>query len=87
MQEIKRGPGRPRKYPEAQTFDATPHWGDFALWVRDHGERVTQVRYPHSRMPTDVEPVIDTIWRGVPVLDGERVEYMTADGLWNDYGA
>jgi hypothetical protein len=81
MQEPKRGPGR----PPLQRQLSVPLWADFARYVRDNGNAIRAVRYPWHHMPNGVEPVIDTIWRGVPVEDGERVEVMHENGLWSDY--
>ncbi|HGL6311188.1 MULTISPECIES: hypothetical protein [Burkholderia cepacia complex] len=37
-----------------------------------------------ARFPSPPEPVIHTIWRGIPVLDGEPA-VLRDSGVWEQY--
>ncbi len=89
-------PGRPRKNadssPAAPAVEAvesasaaqTPpifpaSWGTFRTFIKEHGCDIARARFP-----SPPEFLIHTIWRGIPVLDGEPA-VLRDSGEWESY--
>ncbi|EEE06861.1 MULTISPECIES: hypothetical protein [Burkholderia cepacia complex] len=89
-------PGRPRKNadssPAAPAVEAIESasaaqnppispasWGTFRTFVKEHGQTIARARFP-----SPPEPVIHTIWRGIPVLDGAPA-VLRDSGVWEQY--
>lgn len=54
-------------------------WGTFRTFVKEHGRDIARARFPGAP-----ESLIHTIWRGIPVLDGEPA-VLRDSGMWESY--
>lgn len=89
-------PGRPRKNanssPDTLAVDASESasaaqnpvispacWGNFRAFIKEHGCDIARARFP-----SPPESLIHTIWRGIPVLDGEPA-VLRDSGEWESY--
>lgn len=70
--------------------DGTPSWRELVGFVVEHGKDINGVRYPNPPRNAEVatqgwSTVIDTVWKGVPVWNGERCEIRHSRYGWTSW--
>lgn len=71
----------PAEAPEAPKLhepdEDTPQWGTFVNFILRYGDVIISGEYPTPR-----GECVDTIWRGVPVVDGPRARVRHKHAGW-----
>lgn len=74
----------PPEAPEApklhEADESTPAWNTFVAFILAFGNVISRAEYP-----TPKGEVVDTIWQGVPVVDGAKARVKHKSGGWVDW--
>lgn len=67
--------------PEARTIpEDTPSWGDFVRFITLHGNQLIMAEYPLPK-----GDVVETMWAGIPVRDGDSARLRHKVAGWVDW--
>lgn len=72
--------------------EGTPSWRDVVAFVMVHGKDIQSIRYPNAPRNQEViglgkgwTTVIDTVWKGVPVINGEKCQIQHVKYGWAEW--